>query len=1027
MEEFGGSMAYQSRRTSQGRSSAGILDAGVDVAPRGNVIRAARHREASEPPSPLDDLMSLLGGQAPAQAPTQPAGDPGPSDGPPPTSIGDGFPFQSQLERVFGQDLSGLDVHVGGAANTTLEGLNAKGASIGDQIFLPSNPSFDVVTHEVAHGLQVQKFGAPDTGVSEGGERAEQEADRAVDLAARGQHVELSAAPSAAVHRWGLGDLWDGAVGAAKGVANTVADVGGAVWDGGVNVLDTATSLASIPGEMITTTVANTWNTGADLVDVATDPNRSLEEKLTDGAGAVLSGGWDQLGDQLGNLAMLGVGVPELLRDVSLAGADISTCLAGGLADDVLPFVADAVQGGGGLIGDAVQAGGGLLGDLVNDGGDLLGDLVSGGGDLLGDLVGQGADLLGDLAGDGGNWLGERVTTGGDLLGDGLDLASELLSDGIGVGVGLGQDMLSGLGGLDTGIPLIDGLVDAGTGGLSDLIGAGGDLAQSLVGGGGDVLSWGVDALSGWTGAGLAGFGELIESGVSDLGELSAEGIRDLSELIGDGISGLSGIAGDGVRDLSDLIGGGLRDGSAVLSEGIGWFAEGLSQVSGSVRDFFGLDEVRNDFTGFIEMQPSAEGFVQQYSELGIPLTDEAWGFQDAVDGGKLHTLYENSLLSTMQDPDFLKELVERRVLKPNQIPKNFSELTSEELRSFTDLARREIGSAEAFLALLDRDDRKEFQETMLHEYMDMARDDENAAFVFEMLPTEMGQPDFGEAIADGVIRGQAPNNFAVGDSVGKARLSDVKLAQHYQQQGMNTYGLVVPYSNRPSNVVGRTGTPTDGSDHLQNYLEMLKNPVTGERDITTVATGYSQGGAAVLDYVERYGNTGLLDNAVAMAPMGGTDRHGGTGVHSGEWNSVQTLSIMNDKDPAQHLHGDNLLSLAPGMLNFGTEVDVPWLEHERDRHGQYWGNIPDYELKGATEEELTEAYSAGTIGYPTGYIQPMIADLLNGGFKGYGYERRGGWDYDLNELLGVGAGGEPTGYDLPDDPREIADQYLPE
>ena len=56
-----------------------------------------------------------------------------------------------------------------------------------------------------------------------------------------------------------------------------------------------------------------------------------------------------------------------------------------------------------------------------------------------------------------------------------------------------------------------------------------------------------------------------------------------------------------------------------------------------------------------------------------------------------------------------------------------------------------------------------------------------------------------------------------------------------------------------------------------------------------------------------------------------------------------------------------------------------------------------------------------------------MIADLLNGGFKGYGYERRGGWDYDLNELLGVGAGGEPTGYDLPDDPREIADQYLPE
>lgn len=898
------------------------------------------------------------------------------------------FPFQAQLEGIFGQDLSGLDVTIGGAANTALAGLNAAGASAGGKILLPSNPSFEQVTHEVAHGLQDEKFGSPSTGVSEGGERAEVEADRAVDLASQGKPVELSAAPSAAVHRWGLGDLWEDTKSVVGGAVDTAADVGGAVWNGGGEILGSATDLAvdavSLPFNVASDVASNAWNLGGDLVDTAMDPNKSFGDKLWSGAGSVLGAVGNTAGDVLSDAGGIVGDVWGLGMDVVRTGADVGTSLIGGLADNVLPGVADIISGGGGVLGDAISAGGGFLGDLVTGGSSLLGDVVSGGGHLLGDLI----------------------EGGGGLLSDGVGFLSNVASDGIGWGVGLGQDLLGGIADLDTGIGWIDDAVDGATGGLSDLLGWGGGLAQDLVEGGGDLLSMAIDGFSGWTSDALGGLSDMLDAG----------------------ISGLGGLLGDGISGLSDLLGSGLREGTALLGSGLGALASTLSSASQSVRDFFGLDNKPNDFTGYIEVRPSGDGFTEQYSELGIPLTSDAWGFQDQVDGGKLHDMYDRSMLGSLQNSGVLDDLVSQGVLQPDQVPSDFSQLNSQQLRDLTSIVQANTGNAEQFLNSLSREDRVNFQQTILHNYMEMARNDTNAAFIFEMLPTETGGTgaDMADSAFDAAIQGQGPNNFAVGEAVGKARVSDVNLAQHYQQQGRNTYGLVVPYANTPSNVVGRTGTPTDGSDNLQNYLSMLVDPVTGQRNITTVAAGYSQGGAAVLDYVDRYGDTGLLDNAVAIAPMGGTDRHGGTGVNNGNWNGVNTLSVMNEQDPAQHIHGDNLLSLLPGMVNFSA-THIPGMAGEGDRHGTYWGSpgSTDYALPPGVD--ATDAFSAGTFGYPTEYIQPMITDLLNGEYNRYQYGRRGDWDYDLNEeLVNKDAQGRPIDFQLRGDPRAIADQYHP-
>ncbi|MBK9368770.1 MAG: hypothetical protein IPN01_21095 [Deltaproteobacteria bacterium] len=407
---------------------------------------------------------------------------------------------------------------------------------------------------------------------------------------------------------------------------------------------------------------------------------------------------------------------------------------------------------------------------------------------------------------------------------------------------------------------------------VQDGVNFAGSVMEGVLDGGGELLGGAVDLLGGGLSAGLTGLADITAWGADTAGDLGgwmldfvgADGAASFVRTAGDSLAELAngagelasglvdtftGFASGGIRAVSGLLGDVASGATGLLSDGLGWVADGMLNVSEGVRSFLGLDEDGNSYTGHIEMRPS-ENLTQQYSELGMPLTTEAWNFQNAVDGGKLQAVYDRTLLSNL-DAETTEQLIQAGVFKADEVPEDWSTLDDVTLRTLSGDVEAHFGGAEAFLSTMDTEAREDFQESVLDQYMAMARADEDAAFVFSLLPTEMtdDKAELGESLEDWAVDGQLPNNFAVGEDVGKARVSDVALAGQLQQlQGKNTYGLVVPYANTPANTIGRTGTPTDGSAHLDNYLNKLVDPVTGERNVTTVASGYSQGAAGVLD-----------------------------------------------------------------------------------------------------------------------------------------------------------------------------------
>lgn len=711
--------------------------------------------------------------------------------------------------------------------------------------------------------------------------------------------------------------------------------------------------------------------------------------------------------------------------------------------------VGSAVANG---VTETAKSGAGLVGDVLSYGSNVVQNTTEG---ILTAAQGVGEAITAD-----DKSFSERCLDGLGALGSGVvHTVGANLVDAVEIGAGVvdfGGDVLRGL--ADVGTETAELVGEQLLPMLQDGVNFTGSVIESALDSGGELLGGAVDLLGGGLSAGLTELADITAWGADTAGDLGgwmldfvgADGMASFVRTAGDSLADFANGAGElasglvdsftgffsgGIRKISGLLGDVASGATGLLSDGLGWVADGMLNVSEGVRSFLGLDEDGNSYTGHIEMRPSSENLTQQYSELGMPLTTEAWNFQNAVDGGKLQAVYDRTLLSNL-DAETTEQLIQAGVFKADEVPEDWSTVDAKTLSDLSDDVERHFGGAEAFLSTMDAEAREDFQESVLDQYMAMARADEDAAFVFSLLPTEMtdSNGELGESLEDWVVDGQLPNNFAVGEDVGKARVSDVALADQLQQlQGKNTYGLVVPYANTPGNTIGRNGTPTDGSEHLNNYLNKLVDPVTGERNVTTVASGYSQGAAGVLDYVDNYGQNGLLDYAVATAPMGGADRNGGSGVFNGEWNGVQTLSVMNEQDPAQHIEGENLMELAPGMANFMDLFDVEGFAQEGDRHGAYWGQSdknPDtvgpWELPNATPEQLDQGFNAGTFGYPTQYIQPMITDLLNDRYKGEAYDRRGGWDYDLNTLLNLDENGKPENFELPGDPRQIANDYLP-
>ena len=111
-------------------------------------------------------------------------------------------PFQADMERSFGADLSGVRAHLGRASE--MEALDARAAARDDTVaFADSSPDRALVAHEIAHVLQARLQGGGGVqgkSLSRPDCAAEREADELGARVAAGERVEAREAPSAGIH-----------------------------------------------------------------------------------------------------------------------------------------------------------------------------------------------------------------------------------------------------------------------------------------------------------------------------------------------------------------------------------------------------------------------------------------------------------------------------------------------------------------------------------------------------------------------------------------------------------------------------------------------------------------------------------------------------------------------------------------------------------------------------------------------------------------------------------------------------------
>ena len=376
--------------------------------------------------------------------------------------------------------------------------------------------------------------------------------------------------------------------------------------------------------------------------------------------------------------------------------------------------------------------------------------------------------------------------------------------------------------------------------------------------------------------------------------------------------------------------------------------------------------------------------YTQHYSALGLPLTAEAWERQNKIDDGKLRKLHDETLMGQLQEAGVLDTLVKDGVLKDGQIPKNWSDMDPKALSDMVN-AVDDSPAVRDYFSKMKPQEWTDFQTGILDNYIAMAnKDKDKAAFLLDVLPTEL---QLGVKPSE---LGSQPNDFRAGDDVSAFREGSVTLADQLDgdanNPGKNVYGLVVPYANIGENIGYNKGVPVDGTEHLHNYLGKI-DPST-----TTMISGYSQGAAVVMDYISKYGGTQGLDYSAAIAPMGGADQKGGTGLWQGrkyaeggnDTQGVQAITMMHDQDPAQYIHmNDGIGKFIWSLINF-TKKD---------------GQVGDGRLHGNYDDP-----TQGTDGYPMDKALPLIAEMLTGqptlgpDGKPLPYQQVGDWHYDMQK-----------------------------
>lgn len=388
--------------------------------------------------------------------------------------------------------------------------------------------------------------------------------------------------------------------------------------------------------------------------------------------------------------------------------------------------------------------------------------------------------------------------------------------------------------------------------------------------------------------------------------------------------------------------------------------------------------EGTNALTGDVRV-PAGRG--QELSALGIPLTEDAWARQDAIDGGLLHVLY-------------------------------------------LDLLSRRIATAGADRSLLERLDLVDAlpgdtgeQVALVSSYLDLAVATPDAAMVLELFPTDVrldvARRNLGSTLGEALL-GVRPHTFRVSPVLDRIRVYPLGLAEVVRSRRRTAFALVIPYANTVENIVARVGRPGDGVEVLHQYLTRL-----GGKDspVETTAIGYSQGAAVVRDYLVRYGDHDGLDFAVSLATMGGVDAAGGEGVwagHIGEGGGTRALAVVHAEDPARKLHGRSLIGLWPKMTAFLDD------EPGRELHECHFG-APCGPLPPGLDREA--ALRAGIFGYPAPYLAALYEALYGDRFRG-AFARRGEWRFDVREELTGWRTGDFTGTKLV--PTELVERWLP-
>jgi hypothetical protein len=107
---------------------------------------------------------------------------------------GDALPFQKDMERAFGQDLTGVKAHLG--RKDALDGHGASAAARGDTVaFASSSPDRELVAHELTHVVQQRRGGTAGvhakSEVGAADSPLEHEADAIAPRAAAGARVHV--------------------------------------------------------------------------------------------------------------------------------------------------------------------------------------------------------------------------------------------------------------------------------------------------------------------------------------------------------------------------------------------------------------------------------------------------------------------------------------------------------------------------------------------------------------------------------------------------------------------------------------------------------------------------------------------------------------------------------------------------------------------------------------------------------------------------------------------------------------------